>query len=297
MKHTLSAAVFAAATALGAIAVSAAEPAAPLAKVNGHEITTAELRFAEAEIGSQLSGPPETRRAQLVEYLIQAHVLAQAAEKAQFPNDDLEMRKKYYQTRALRDAYMALQVKDIETRLASKVTDGEARAYYDDRVKSVPVTQEISARHILVKTEDEAKNISKEIAGGLDFAKAAAKYSSDPGVDGEGRLQYFGRGEMVKPFEDAAFALEKGKVSDPVQTQFGWHLIRVEEKRETRPPSFDEVKEQITANLVRNKLLEELDANTQKLRETAKIEILDADVKKAMDAEAAGDQPKAEEKK
>lgn len=297
MKHTLSAAVFAAATALGAIAASAAEPGSPLAKVNGHEITNAELRFAEAEIGSQLSGPPETRRAQLVEYLIQAHVLAQAAEKAQFPNDDLEQRKKYYQTRALRDAYMAFQVKDIETKLAAKVTDAEAKTYYDDRVKSVPTTQEISARHILVKTEDEAKNISKEVAGGLDFAKAAAKYSQDLGVDGEGRLQYFGRGEMVKPFEDAAFALEKGKVSDPVQTQFGWHLIKVEDKRETRPPSYEEVKEQITASLVRNKLLEELDTNTQKLRDSAKIEIIDPEVKKAMDAEAATDTAKPEEKK
>jgi len=147
-----------------------------------------------------------------------------------------------------------------------------------------------------VKTEDEAKKISKEIAGGADFAESAKKYSQDSGAEGGGDLGYFSRGQMVKPFEDAAFGLEKGKVSNPVQSEFGWHLIKVEDKRDRQPPAFEEVKDQITASLIQQKL----QATVQEMRESAKIEIVDPDVKKAMDAEAAsggGDAAKPDEKK
>ena len=83
----------------------------------------------------------------------------------------------------------------------------------------------VRASHILIETEEEAKKLKQEIDNGADFAELAAKYSKCPSGQNGGDLRYFGKGMMVKPFEDAAFALKKGEVSDPVQTQFGWHLI------------------------------------------------------------------------
>lgn len=293
MKHTLSIAVLAAAAALGAWTVSAAEPNTPVAKVNGQDITQGELKFAEAEIGSELAGvPAENRRRVLVEYLIEAHLMAQLAEKAQLgTSPDFESRMKYYRMRALRDAFFENKVRD-------SIGEAQAKSLYEERVKTIPSQPEVRARHILVKTEDEAKKIAKEISGGADFAESAKKYSQDSGGEGGGDLGYFTRGQMVKVFEDAAFGLEKGKVSSPVQSEFGWHLIKVEDKRERLPLAFEEVRDQITASLIQAKL----QSTVQEMREQAKIEIVDPDVKKAMDAEAAasaagGDAPKPEEKK
>jgi peptidyl-prolyl cis-trans isomerase C len=283
VKHTLSAAFFAAATAFSAFGALAAEPGAAVAKVNGQDITNGELRFAEAEIGSELAGvPAESRRRVLVEYLIEAHLLAQAAEKASLAGSpDFEARMKYYRMRALRDAYFENKVRD-------DVGETQAKALYDERVKAIPAQPEVRARHILVKSKDEADKISKEIAGGADFAESAKKYSQDSGGEGGGDLGYFSRGQMVKPFEDAAFALEKGKVSAPVQSEFGWHIIKIEDKRDRLPPTFDEVKDQITASLIQAKL----QSAVQEMREGAKIEIVDADVKKAIEAEnEAGQKP------
>jgi peptidyl-prolyl cis-trans isomerase C len=289
VKYTLSAAALLAAMAVGALAAPTTDPTTAVAKVNGQDITNGELRFAEAEIGSELAGvPTENRRRVLVEYLIEAHLMAQAAEKAQLGgNPDFEARMKYYRMRALRDAF-------FETKVRDDVAEPQAKALYEERVKAIPPQQEVRARHILVKTEDEAKKISKELAGGTDFAEAAKKYSQDAGGESGGDLGYFTRGQMVKPFEDAAFSLDKGKVSAPVQSEFGWHIIKVEDKRDRQPPAFEEVRDQITASLIQAKL----QSAVQGMREGAKIEILDADVKKAMDAEAeAGAAQKQQEKK
>jgi len=292
VKHTLSIAVLAAATAFGAWTVSAAEPNTPVAKVNGQDITQGELKFAEAEIGSELAGvPTESRRRVLVEYLIEAHLMAQLAEKAQLAaTPDFETRLKYYRMRALRDEFFENKVRD-------SVGEAAAKQLYDDRVKSIPAQQEVRARHILVKTKDEAEKIAKEVTGGADFAEAAKKYSQDSGGESGGDLGYFTKGQMVKPFEEAAFSMEKGKVSAPVQSEFGWHIIKVEDKRDRQPPTFEEVKDQITASLIQAKL----QSTVQEMREQAKIEIVDPDVKKAIEAEAAAgaaaEQPKPEEKK
>lgn len=288
MKHPFSAAAFAVAVAFGASAVCAAEPGATVAKVNDQAITAGELRFAEAEIGSELAGvPAENRRRVLVEYLIEAHLLAQAAEKAQLAaSADFEARLKYYRMRALRDAYFESKVRD-------DISEPQAKALYEDRVKAMPAQQEVHARHILVKTKEEAEKIGKEVAGGADFAESAKKYSQDAGGEGGGDLGYFSRGQMVKPFEEAAFSLEKGKVSAPVQSEFGWHLIKVEDKRDRQPPAFEEVKDQITASLIQAKL----QSAVQEMREGAKIEILDADVKKAIEAENAPGAQASPEKK
>ena len=289
MKRTASAALLFAAAIFAAPAWAA--PDTVVAKVNGQPITEAELSFAEAEIGSELAGvPAESRRRVLTEYLIEAHLMADSAEKAKLAEGaEFEGRMKYYRLRALRDAYFEKQVRD-------SVPEAEAKTLYEERVKGLPPQEEVRARHILVKTEDEAKNVAQELTGGADFADAAKKYSQDRGGQGGGDLGYFSRGQMVKAFDEAAFSLEQGKLSAPVQSEFGWHIIKVEDKRNRQPPAFEEVKDQITASLVQNKL----QATVLDLRKNGKIEIVDADLKKAIEAEAAAPagatQPEPEKK-
>ena len=143
--------------------------------------------------------------------------------------------------------------------------------------------QEIHARHILVDTEDEAKEIQERLKKGEDFATVAKEKSKDPNAEG-GDLGFFARGQMLKPFEDAAFALEVGKISDPVQTQFGWHIIKVEEKRDRPLPTFDQVKEAIIAQLMQQKAQEAVTG----LHDAAKIEVVDPEIKKSMQERPSG---------
>src|SRR4029077_20899689 len=131
--------------------------------------------------------------------------------------------------------------------------------------------EEVHARHILVPTEDEAKAILAQLKGGTDFATLAKEKSKDPGSAEGGDLGYFGKEQMVPEFAEVAFKLEKGQVSDPVKTQFGWHIIKVEDKRTKPVPEFDKVKEQVETYVVRKAQADYI----HKLQESAKIERLD----------------------
>jgi peptidyl-prolyl cis-trans isomerase D len=143
-----------------------------------------------------------------------------------------------------------------------EVTDEEARSYYDDNLGEFRREERVKARHILIKVPDkpaesdwekaraEAESLLKKIKEGADFAELAKEFSQDPGSKGKGgELGFFSRGQMVKPFEDAAFALEPGEVSEPVRTKFGYHIIKVEEKQEAGRDSFDSVKGKIVEKL------------------------------------------------
>ncbi|MGB7079298.1 MAG: peptidylprolyl isomerase, partial [Xanthobacteraceae bacterium] len=131
--------------------------------------------------------------------------------------------------------------------------------------------EEVHARHILVPTEDEAKEIEAELKNGADFATLAKEKSKDPGAADGGDLGYFTKDQMVPEFSAAAFKLDKGQISDPVHTQFGWHIIKVEDKRIKPTPTFDELKTQLE-NYVAHKAQAELVAS---LRKDATIERLD----------------------
>ncbi len=282
---TLRSLILAAATAavLAPFAVPGAQAAGPIARVNGQDISEAEISIAETEFGSVIAGlPTEARRRVIVEYLIEAHLLAEAAKKDKLDSGaDFESRINYFKLRALRDLF-------IEKKGKEQVTEAAAKAVYQEQVGKLKPEPEVSAKHILVKTEDEAKAIVKELAGGADFGELAKAKSLDTGSGGSGGdLGYFTRNQMVKPFEDVAFALKKGETSAPVQTEFGWHIIRMDDVRERALPGFDEVKDQITASLVQTKLQEMV----QGLRGTAKIEILDAEIKKVMEDEANANAP------
>jgi peptidyl-prolyl cis-trans isomerase C len=253
-----------------------------VATINGVDIKQSDLDFAASEVGAQLANyPPEDRRRMLLQFVMENELMAEAATKDGLDSgQSFDDRLKYHRRRALRDAYFDKAVRNA-------VTDDEAKKVFDQKIATVKPEPEIHARHILVATEAEAKEIEERLKKGEDFATLAKEKSKDPSAEG-GDLGFFGKGQMLKPFEDAAFALEVGQISDPVQTQFGWHIIKVEEKR-TRPlPTFDQVKDTIVGQLTQQKAKEAIN----QLHESAKIDIKDPQIKKSMeDAAVRGEAP------
>ena len=259
---------------------------AVVAKVNGVDIKQSDLDFAASEVGAQLANfPPQDRRRMLLQFVMENELMAQAAVQAALDSgSSFDDRLKYHKRRALRDAYYDKSVRNA-------VPDEEAKKIFDAKIAGMKPEEEIHARHILVATEAEAKEVKERLLKGEDFATVAKEKSKDPSAEG-GDLGFFGRGQMLKPFEDAAFALKVGEVSDPVQTQFGWHIIKVEEKR-TRPlPTFDQVKDTIISQLTAQKAKDTL----KQLHDAAKIEIIDPEIKKSMqDAAVRGETTPEEE--
>jgi peptidyl-prolyl cis-trans isomerase C len=140
---------------------------------------------------------------------------------------------------------------------------------YDEAVKQSADEQEVRARHILVPTEDEAKAVIVELKKGTDFAELAKQKSKDPGAAAEGGdLGYFTKEQMVPAFSEVAFKLNKGDVSEPVKSQFGWHVIKVEDKRSKPVPPFEQVKTQVESFVVQRAQA----AYIAKLREGGKVE-------------------------
>ena len=278
-----------------ALALIGAACAAPLAAtaeetvmatVDGKKITEADLRLAEFEIGGDLGNlQAATRRRVLVEFMIENQLFADAAEKEKLSTGQAyEERLSYWRRRALRDTYFDKAVK-------GDVSDGVAKAFYEDQVKGMKPEEEVQARHILVDSEDKAKEIADKIAKGGDFAALAKENSKDPGSkDDGGMLGFFGRGQMVPQFEEAAFRLKKGEVSPPIKSQFGFHLIKLEDRREKKLPSFDEVKDKILNSMIQKKAQDVAVA----LRTKAKIEYIDPEVKKLAEEQ---EKAQAEQKK
>ena len=265
-----------ASTLVPCVASTASAEDTVVAKINGVDIKQSDLDFAASEIGPQLANfPPDDRRRMLLQFVMENELMAEAAVQAGLDSGpSFEDRLKYHKRRALRDAYF-----DKSARNA--VPDEEAKKIYDAKVAGIKPEEEIHARHILVATEAEAKEVKERLMKGEDFATVAKEKSKDPSAEG-GDLGFFGRGKMLKPFEDAAFA---GEISDPVQTQFGWHIIKVEERRNRPLPTFDQVKDTIISQLSAQKANQRL----KELHDAAKIEIIDPEIKKSMDAAAAKD--------
>lgn len=275
-----------------AFAQDAAAPAAPapavtpetvVATVGGEAITEGDLSFAAEDLAAELQKmPPDQRKAFLVTVLIDMKVMAKAAREAQMDQTDLfKQRLRYLEDRSLRRAYFA-------EKIATGVTQEALQAAYDKYVASVPSQEEVHARHILVATEDEAKAIKAELEGGKDFAELAKEKSTDPSAkQNGGDLGFFSKGMMVKPFEDAAFAMEAGTISDPVKSDFGWHILKLEEKRMSQPPTL----EQIAPQLQQQVMYDNFEAAVAKLKEGVTIDIPDAalaeDVKQQSEAQAA----------
>jgi peptidyl-prolyl cis-trans isomerase C len=245
-----------------------------VARVNDIEIKQSDLDYAASEVGPRIDSLPAVdRKRVLLQYLIDNELMAGAGQKDSLDKtDSFAGRAAYHQRRALRDAF-------FEARISDAVTEADAKKIFDEKIAGLKPEQEIRARHILVATEAEAKEIAERLKKGEDFATLAKEKSKDPNAEG-GDLGFFSRGQMLKPFEDAAFALEVGELSEPVQTQFGWHIIKLEEKRDQPLPTFDQVKGAIIAQLVQAKAQEVVGG----LRDAAKIEVIDPELKKSMEA-------------
>ncbi len=237
-----------------------------LAKVNGSEIRQSDLTLAEEELGPSLEKmDPASKKENVLAFLIDMKIVSKAAEDKKVDNsDEFKKRLAFARTRLLMDQLLANEGK-------AATTDEAMKKVYDDAAKQIAGEQEVHARHILVETEDEAKAVKAELDKGADFAELAKKKSKDPGASDGGDLGFFTKDQMVPEFSTAAFALEPGKISDPVKSQFGWHIIKVEEKRNRKPPEFDQVKSQIEAYVTRKAQADYV----AKLREGAKIERMD----------------------
>lgn len=266
------------------------EKADAIAVVNGQYIAKSTLEQLEKEIAERGRGQTFPKE-KLIEELIQRELLVQDAMQKQLDKSaevvaQLDSVKKTLLTQA-----------DVQNFIkANPVTDAEIKAEYDSKVAGENGT-EYKARHILVKTEEEAKKLIAELDKGADFAKLANKNSLDAKESQNGGdLGWFVAGQMVAPFSDAVVKLEKGKYTKtPVQTQFGWHVILREDSRTQTPPPLEAVKEQLMPYLQRKKVQNMVET----LRKQAKVEILvpltDEKPKALADSNAAVEKPVAEE--
>jgi peptidyl-prolyl cis-trans isomerase C len=247
------------------------EPASPddkvVARVNGAEIRESDLAFAEDDFSGEMRGaPPEMKREQLIAYLTDVVLVSQAAEKKNFTeNAEFRRRLAFLRNKLLMGALLADHAK-------TAATEEEMHKVYDDAVKQMSAEEEVRASHILVETEDEAKAIVEQLKGGADFAALAKEKSKDPGsAQNGGALDFMGKNELVPEFAEVAFKMYPGQTSNPVKTQFGWHVIKLEEKRNRQAPTFEQLKDRIEAFVIRRSQSEMV----AQLRQNAKIERLD----------------------
>jgi peptidyl-prolyl cis-trans isomerase C len=232
-----------------AAAAPTADPNAVVARVGDRDITEAQVAIARQEFGSELGQVPEAQqRGVIVDALINMELLAQAARGAGLDKGpDFAARLQFLEQQALRNAY-------VEKEIVPSVTPEELqKGYQTVIVGEFKPEEQVRARHILVDTKEQADKIIADLKAGGAFEELA-KQSKDPSGQNGGDLGYFGKGQMVPPFEAAAFALEPGKFTEtPVQTEFGFHVIKVEEKRMSEPPPMAEVENELRNFLLRQK--------------------------------------------
>lgn len=238
-----------------------------VARVNGIDIRESDLAVAEEDLGQELAQiPADQRRDQVIAYLADIIVVsgapdsAKLAETAQFKQRIELLRKKLL---------MGMQIEAVGK---AALTDEAMKEVYNTAVKSIGDEEEVRARHILVATQEEANEIVKQLREDkADFAALAKEKSKDPGAADGGDLGFFGKEQMVPEFSEVAFKMYEGQISNPVKSQFGWHVIKLEEKRKKPVPKFEDVKGQLEAYVGRKAQTEYV----AKLRETTKIERLD----------------------
>lgn len=261
-------------------APSTAQSAAPgdatvVATVNGTAITLDEFNNYAAHRLQPGKKPTAAEATSIVNEMVSLELVVQDALKKGLDKSP-ELMKTLENQRRILLANAAL--KDYVE--AHPITDEQLKKEYQDRVAGAG-GKELKARHILVKTEAEAKAIIVQLGKGADFTKLAKSKSSDSSAKQGGDLGWFNPNQMVKPFSDAALALKKGEYTKtPVQSQFGWHVIQVEDKRAKQPPAFEQVKDQARQAVIRDKYI----ALVKSLRADAKVEIPDENLKKTVDA-------------
>lgn len=229
-----------------------------VATVNGTNITLGHMILVQQNLPQQYQTlPPEMLFTGILDQIIQQTLLMQAG-----PKEDSALVRL-----SLENERRALKAGEVLQLAAdAAVTEEAVKAAFDAKYANVSAGKEYNASHILVETEDEAKALIEELKNGADFAELAKAKSTGPSGPNGGELGWFGAGQMVKPFEDAVMAMEVGAVSEPVQTQFGWHVIKLNESRDKAAPTLDEVRADIEAEVERDAItvrIEELTANAK----------------------------------
>ncbi len=247
-----------------AAAAPAAAASEAVATVNGTAISNELFNlFLKAVTGKDAAEVPPEVKTQLLDQLINMQLAAQAAEKEGLDkNPETKARAELLHTQILAEAASEKYIK------AHPVSESEVKAEYDTQIASMP--KEYKARHILVESKELAESVIRELSAGGDFAKLAKSESKDPGSAKQGGdLGWFAATAMVKPFSDAVATLQKGEITKtPVQTEYGWHVIQLEDSRAQEAPPFEQVKQQVESMVQRKKLQTYLD----ELRKTAKIQ-------------------------
>lgn len=242
-------------------------PGTVIARVDGEPITEADLAIAAEDPALSLPGTdPAQKREILIGYVIDLKLGAKAAEAKKLGDTDaFKRRLAYLRTKLLVDDY-------IEDETKAAANPAAAKKLYDETVKEMKPEDEVHARHILVDEEADAKKAYTRVKGGEDFAKVAAELSKDPGskTDG-GDLGFFSKERMVAPFAEVAFKMKPNEISEPVKSQFGWHVIQVLDRRTKPVPSLEDMKEQLDQYLTRKA---QQDA-VLSLRQSGKVERLD----------------------
>jgi len=248
----------------------AAQPAQPLkdpvvATVNGQPIRLSELEVAQQSLPQQYRNMPlQAVFPALLDRIIDSKLVVQEGKKSKVTEDPaFKKRMAFVEDQVLQDFW-------IQREIARQVTADKLQKRYEDRLKQMPSEEEVHARHILVSTEDEAKALIAEIKKGAAFDKLAKEKSTDKASGAEGGdLGWFKKSDMVKEFADAAFNLKKDELTEtPVKTQFGYHVIKVEDRRKAPPPAFEEMADQLKEEMAREAVTAQLD----QLRSGAKIE-------------------------
>ncbi|MCA0245756.1 MAG: peptidylprolyl isomerase [Proteobacteria bacterium] len=257
-----------------------------VATVNGQPVRLSDLEVAQQSLPQQYrSMPLQAVFPALLERIIDSKLVVQEGKKSK-ANEDPAFKKRmaFVEEQVLQDFW-------IQREIAKMVTAEKIQQRYQERLKSLPAEEEVHARHILVSTEDEAKALIAELKKGAAFDKLAKEKSTDKASGAEGGdLGWFKKSDMVKEFADAAFGLKKGELSEtPIKTQFGYHIIQIDDRRTAPPPALEELSDQIREELAREAVTAQLD----KLRAGAKIEKFNMDGSKAEAAPAAPAKPAA----
>jgi peptidyl-prolyl cis-trans isomerase C len=228
-----------------------------------------------SNLDSQLAQlPDEQKKVAALSSAIEVKLLVEGATAEGLDKtDDFKKRLNFISDRELHNAYFRKHVADA-------ITDAEVKARYDKEVAALPKEEEVKAAHILVATEEEAKDVIKQLDAGKDFAELAKEKSTDSNKDDGGDLGWFGKGRMVPEFEEAAFKLEKGAYTkEPVKSQFGFHVIKVEDKRISPPPAFEQVEPQVRQLVMRDKYMDLI----KKAKAEQKVDIKDETLRKEYD--------------
>jgi peptidyl-prolyl cis-trans isomerase C len=270
---SLRAALFATAIALPAVAAAPAASFAQdedpvVARVGDQDILRSELQSIKDGMAGQVPQvammPLEAVFQPLVERAIDSLVLTKAGRDAGLEDsDEVKKRLEEAESRIIQQVY-------LEQMIDAELTDERIEKAYAEFKEQTPAEPEVNARHILLETEEKAKEVIGKLQGGADFAELAKTESTGPSGAKGGELGWFKKGDMVEPFAVAAFEMEPGDVSEtPVQTQFGWHVIKVEERRTAEAPPLEQVEDQLRQQLAQQIVAEKVQA----LRESAEVEI------------------------